>query len=78
MYLANPNSHDKAGTQDCGITAKVLDSDVKVNEFELQSCYYVYLWSNTLKKGMNLIITTHSYGLNSITAVLIRERRLWH
>ena len=26
----------------CGVVAKVLDCDIVVSEFKLQSCYYVY------------------------------------
>ena len=33
--------------------AKVLDCNFKVSEFELQSPYYVYFQTNTLRKGMN-------------------------
>ena len=27
------------------------------SEFELQSCYYVHFWTNTLGKGKNLLIS---------------------
>ena len=36
--------------------AKVLDCGLKVSEFELQSCHYVYLWNKTLRKGMTPLI----------------------
>ena len=36
--------------------AKVLDSSLKVSEFELQSYYYVHFQTNTLGKGMNPLI----------------------
>ena len=39
------------------IMTKMLDGDLKVNEFELQSHYYVHFWTNTLWKGMNLLIS---------------------
>ena len=33
--------------------ANVMDCEIVVTEFELQSCYYVYFRFNTLGKGMN-------------------------
>ena len=39
--------------------AKVLDSTVEEIEFELQSRYYFHFRTNTLEKGMNLLITTN-------------------
>ena len=36
--------------------AKVLDCDLEVGKFKLQSRCYVYFWTNTLGKGMNLLI----------------------
>ncbi len=39
-----------------GVTAKVLDCGQEVNEFELQSLYYVHFWTNILGKGMNPLI----------------------
>ena len=40
----------------CGVIAKVLDSDLKISEFELQSDYYLHFQTNTLGKGMNPLI----------------------
>ena len=37
-----------------GVMVKALDYGV--NEFELQSRYYVHFWTNTLGKGMNPLI----------------------
>ena len=34
--------------------AKVQDCDIIVNEFELQSRYYIHFRTNTLVKSMNL------------------------
>ena len=31
-----------------GVVAKILDCDLEVSEFELQSCYYVHFQTNTL------------------------------
>ena len=40
---------------DCprGVMVKALDCGIVVNEFELQSRYYVYFLTNILAKGMN-------------------------
>ena len=40
------------------VVAKVLDCDIVVSEFELQPHYYVHFRTNTLEKGMNLLILT--------------------
>ena len=34
------------------VVANVLEGNFVVNEFELQSHYYVHFWYNTLGKGM--------------------------
>ena len=55
------------------IVANMLDCDIVVSQFELQSSYYVHFRTNTLEKGMKPL--THyetSNRLNSITAVLLR------
>ena len=44
------------GQQCCGVMANVLDCGLEVIEFELQSGYNVYFWSNILGKGMNSFI----------------------
>ena len=36
--------------------AKVLNWDLKVSEFKLQSCYSIYFYINTIGKGINPII----------------------
>ena len=38
-----------------GVVANMLDSNVVVNDFELQSRYYVHFWIYTFGKGMNLL-----------------------
>ena len=48
-----------------GLVANVLDCDIVVNEFELQSCCYVHFLTNTLGKGMKPLILLPSYSLNS-------------
>ena len=34
----------------------VLDCGIDLSEFELQSRYYILFWTNTLEKGMKLLI----------------------
>ena len=53
----------------CGIMANMLNSDIIVCEFKLQSHNYVHFQTDNLEKGMNLLVT-HSYRLNSSTNVL--------
>ena len=31
---------------------KVIDNEIIINEFELQSCYYVYFRTNNLNESM--------------------------
>ena len=38
-----------------GLVANVLDFDIFVKDFELQSRDSVHFWTNTLEKGMNPI-----------------------
>ena len=40
----------------CGAAANVLDYEIVVSEFKLQSCYYIHFQTNTLGKGMNMLI----------------------
>ena len=50
--------------------AKVLDCSFEVNEFELQSLYYVHFWTNTFGERYELPYPSlSSYWWNSITAV---------
>ena len=39
-----------------GVVANMLDSDIIVSEFKLQSCYYVHFQINTVGKGVNPLI----------------------
>ena len=55
-----------------GIVAYVLDCNIVVSKFELQLCYDIHFWTNTLGKGMNLLIPP----VVSITTVL--QGWLWH
>ena len=48
------------------VVANVLDCDIIVSEFEIQSCYYVYFWMNKLRKGTYSL----SFGLNSMNNIL--------
>ena len=36
-----------------GVVAHEMDCDIIVHEFELQLHYYIYFWTNTLRKSMN-------------------------
>ena len=36
-----------------GWVANVLDSDILVSKFELQSPYYIHFWTNIFGKGMD-------------------------
>ena len=58
-----------------GVVANVLDSNIVVSEFKLQSLYYIYLRTNTLGKGMDP--SSSSYGLNCITYILL-QGWIWH
>ena len=49
-----------------GIVTNMLDWDIIVNKFELQSQYYIHFQIITLGKGMNSLILPSS-GLSSIT-----------
>ena len=40
----------------CGVMVKVMDYEIVVSKFVLQSHYYVYFRANTLGKGMNPFI----------------------
>ena len=39
-----------------GVKVKAMDCGIVVSEFELQSCYYVHVRTNTLGKVMNHLI----------------------
>ena len=44
------------GRRTHGVVANVLNCDIVVSEFELQSCFYVYIRTNTIGKYMNPIV----------------------
>ena len=60
----------------CDVVANVLDSDIVVNEFELQTHYYVHFWTNNLGKDVIYHIPI-SYQLISTITVLL-QTWLWH
>ena len=39
-----------------GVRVNAVDFGIVVNEFELQSCYYVHFQENNLGKGINSLI----------------------
>ena len=45
----------------CNVVANVLDCDIVINKFELQSRYYVHFRINTLRKGTNPIISPANF-----------------
>ena len=46
--------------------ANMLNSDVIVSEFKLQSCYYTYFQTNILGKGINSLITPAMVSIISL------------
>ena len=52
----------------CGVVASALVCNIIVNEFELQSCYYIHFEKYTIL----LISPPPSYALNSITCILLQ------
>ena len=44
------------------VMAIVWNSSLEVSEFELQSRYYVHIWTNTFGKGMKPVIPTQAMG----------------
>ena len=65
------NGSPRPGGSPHGIMVKMLDCSLNVKEFVLQSHSYIHFQTNTLGKGMNPLYPS-SYGLNSITAVLLQ------
>ena len=61
IYLSEGSPRD--------VVANVLDCDIIVNEFELQSHYHVHIRTNTLGKGMKSVIPP-AEKLDSIAVVL--------
>ena len=57
-YKFKPLTHlitflNSVRTSPCSIIAQVLDYNLEVNNFELQSLCYVQFWTNILGKGMD-------------------------
>ena len=40
----------------CSVMVNMFYYDIVISEFEYPSHYYVHFWTNTLEKGMNLLI----------------------
>ena len=59
-FQKHANSHTHIYTQPLGgahgVMVKAMDCEIMVSVFVLQSCYYFHFWTNTLGKGMNLLI----------------------
>ena len=50
-----------------GVICIVLDSNLEVNEFELQSHYYVHFQTNTFAKGINPLYPLCCWLISSTT-----------
>ena len=48
--------HKSKPNQTHGVVANVLDCDITVSEFEIESCYYDHFWTNIFGKDMTPII----------------------
>ena len=59
-----------------GVEGKVLDCDIDLWEFGLQSRYCIPMQTNALEKSLDFFMTT-SNRLNSTTSVLL-QGYLWH
>ena len=55
-----------------GVRTKVQDYSLDVNEFELQSGYYIHFQTNTIRKGMKPL-TPFSYELNSTSLIQMTD-----
>ena len=64
----------KTGKWPSGVVANVLDCDITISKFKLQSRFYGHLWTDTVGKGINAHIPSR-YRLNSNTC---SSTRLWH
>ena len=64
-----------SGGSHCRVEANALESDIEVNECELQSHYCVHFLTNALGKSINPLIPP-SYELDSSTLALYNPRRL--
>ena len=53
-------------SEDRGVVANVLDCDIVVSEFALQSYYYIHFQTNTLEKYMNSIFLTTAYSVRAV------------
>ena len=63
---------DQAEEGTRGAVANVLDRDIVVKEFEIQSLNNVYFWTNFLGKGKNHQI------LSGTIYQPLRSSRIWH
>ena len=54
-YMVSSN-HSYLEDSLCCIMANMLDFNLIVSKFKLQLCYYIHFQTNTLGKGMNLLI----------------------
>ena len=76
LYLSLPYHNLMIWRSSHGVVAKVLNCDIVVSDFDLQLRHYIHFQTNTLRKGMNLLILS-SYGLNCTTTVLLQVSLLY-
>ena len=52
------NSEFKPALRHClrWVMFKMLDNEIVASEFEIQSPYYVDFWTNTSRKGMDILL----------------------
>ena len=55
------------GKNQCGVVADVLNCDIVVNEFEIQSLYFVHFRMYTFAKGKKSLIPS---GMRCIVSLL--------
>ena len=48
-----------AGGDPCSVVANMLDCDIVVSKFDVQSRYYVHFWTNTFKQSMSLYLPNY-------------------
>ena len=60
-----------------GSVSNLLDCDILVKQFELQSSYYVHFRTNTCRKRKDSFDLLPSFGLNNTTTVFL-QGCIWH
>ena len=55
------------------VVVNLLDYDIVISKFELESRYYINFRTNTYKEMINHLLPSFTYGICSTTAVLLQE-----